>query len=69
MVNTDKLRGKIVENRTSVDAIAKAIGCNKSTVYRKMKDGGGDITIDEIRIFSTLLHLTQPEINEIFFAE
>lgn len=68
MVNTDKLRGKIVENRLSMDVIADALECNKSTLYRKIKEGGGGFTISEVIILASLLHLSVAEINDIFFA-
>ena len=69
MVNTDKLRGKMVENRVTSDMVADAIKCSRSTVYRKIRDGGDDFTVGEVTIIASMLHLTTPEINDIFFAE
>lgn len=36
MVNIDKLRGVIKEKRETIGSVAKAIGINCATFYRKM---------------------------------
>jgi hypothetical protein len=38
MVNTNKLRGKIVENGLSVADVAKSIGISVASLYRKMDE-------------------------------
>ena len=35
MVNVSKLKGKIIERNTTQEALAKDIGIDKSTFYRK----------------------------------
>ena len=63
MVNTDKLRGKIVEKRMNVDSLALAVGINPSTLYRRLN------TIEEADKIASLLELTAEELNHIFFAQ
>ena len=67
MVNVDKLRGKIVEKRMSVEKVAEAIGLDVSTLYRKLKYSD-KLTIGEASKISKVLELTAAEVNDIFFA-
>lgn len=69
MVDTDKLRGKIVERRMNVETVAAAVGINPSTLYRRINGGGGAFTIDEADKIASLLNLTAEELNHIFFAQ
>lgn len=69
MVNVDKLKGKIVERRLSVEEVAASIGLNVSTLYRRLNSGGGTFTIEEADKIATLLDLTADELNKIFFAQ
>ena len=69
MVNIDKLRGKIVEKRLSVEALSDKLGINQSTLYRRLNGGGATFTIEEADKIATLLELTADELNQIFFAQ
>lgn len=69
MVNINKLRGKIVENAINVEYIARIIGVDRSTMYRKINSNGENITIKEAAIMAKELKLTRDEINDIFFAD
>lgn len=40
MTNVDKLKGKIKEMRLTPEKLAEAIGIDKSTMYRKLGNGG-----------------------------
>lgn len=65
MVNTDKLRGIIAENKKSQTDIAKMIGVTPKTFYLRMQKGV--FGSDEIQIMIDNLHIENP--MEIFFAE
>lgn len=69
MVNTDKLRGKIVERRMTVGDVADKIGVDRSTLYRRLNGFSGSFTIDEADKIATVLDLTPDELNRIFFAQ
>lgn len=62
----NKLRGKIAENRTSISKLAKKMGINPSTLYRKFNSG--DITVRQADTIIKLLHLTFDEVQQIFFG-
>lgn len=68
MVNLNKLKGKIVENGYSIEAVAKRIGINKSTFYRKMNENGDNFSIKEANAIVELLKLSNSEAVAIFFA-
>ena len=68
MVNINKLKGKIVENGTNVETIARQMGMDKATLYRRFADEGKNFTIGEAQEISSILNLTRDEINDIFFA-
>ena len=65
MIQTDKLKGIIVENGYSQNEVAKAIGITPKTFYDKMKKGV--FGSDEIQTMIDLLHIEDPV--SIFFAE
>jgi DNA-binding phage protein len=67
-MNIPKLKGKIVENSLSIEKIAKTMGINKSTLYRKLKNNGSDLMIKEVYQIVEILHLTTEDANEIFFG-
>lgn len=68
MVNVQKLKGKIMERGTTQEALAKALGIDRSTFYRKMRQGG-NFTIKEVNLIVSALHLSKDEAMSIFFAD
>lgn len=70
MVNVNKLKGRIVENNSSVEKLSEKIDMNKSTFYRKLNnENGNSFTILEATLISKELNLTMDEVNEIFFGQ
>lgn len=65
MINTDKLRGIIVENRLTQGDVAAELGITARTFYRKMEKGVFDS--DEINQMINLLHIQDPV--AIFFTD
>ena len=68
MTNVSILRGKIAERNTTQEAIANAMGINRSTFYRKMKEEGKFFTIEEVQKMAKILSLNEGDIMKIFFA-
>ena len=68
MINVNKLKGKIVEKGMTVKTLAREIGVDQSTLYRKLKNNGDDITIKEANLIMKSLNLTIEEVNIIFFT-
>ena len=56
MTNVDKLKGAIKEKRLTPEKVAESIGIDKSTMYRKLSNGGDDFTIKPV----SYTHLTLP---------
>lgn len=67
MVNVNRLKGLIVENEKSQSDIAKTIKMDRSTFYRKMKDGG-NFTVKEVQEIKKAVPLTDEQAVEIFFC-
>ena len=67
MVDTNKLRGRMVEKGISQEGLAKAIGLDRSTVNRKLKTGE-DFSIGEANRIAEALHLSRDEAVSIFFT-
>ena len=65
MINTDKLRGIIVERGTSGAEVAKQIGIAPKTFYDKMKKGV--FGSDEIDVMISFLDIENP--TDIFFVK
>ncbi|MBO5145323.1 MAG: helix-turn-helix transcriptional regulator [Lachnospiraceae bacterium] len=68
VVNVQRLRGKIVEKNNTQESVADAMGINRSTFYRKMKNGGSGFTIGDIHSMVKCIPLTKEEAVEIFFS-
>lgn len=67
IVNIARLKGKIVEHGNTQEAVASAIGMDRSTFYRKLKDGGEKFTIGEIHGIVSAVPLSRDEAIDIFF--
>lgn len=66
MVDTDKLKGAIVANGKTQQIVAKEIGIDRSTFYRKMK-ADGDFSIGEVAKMAEVIPLSDTEAIAIFF--
>lgn len=65
MINTNKLRGIIAENKKTQTDVAKMIGVTPKTFYMRMQKG--IFGSDEIQIMIKNLHIKNP--MEIFFTD
>ncbi len=68
MCDTAKLRGKIIEKGLNQTMLAKKVGIDRSTLNRKLKDGG-TFTIEEANKIAIALGISGSEAISIFFAE
>lgn len=68
MLNALKLKGKIIASGYTIETLAKAMGIDKASLYRKMKDNGRTMLIKDVYAIAEILNLTLAEINDIFFG-
>lgn len=68
-VNTDRLRGKIVEQRLTQERVAALLHMDRSTFTRKMKSDALDFSVGEMHQIANILHLSSVEASEIFLAQ
>ena len=68
-VDIQKLKGRIVEKSKNVNEVAKEIGIDKSTLYRKIKSNGANLTIKEVTAIAKCLQLSYDDIKAIFFKD
>lgn len=66
MINRDLLRAKMLEKHVSADEMAKILGINLATFYRKVR--GGSFTIKQADTIKQTLSLSAKDANAIFFA-
>lgn len=66
--DVDRLRGKIAEKRITQEELAKEIGMDSSTFYRKMKADGLAFTVGQMHKIADVLNLTSEEARLIFLA-
>lgn len=64
--NMEKLRGRMAELELSPEAMAKAVGVDASTFYRKMKSEGVNFTVGQMHKIVDVLKLTREEAAAIF---
>lgn len=65
-MNVNKLKGKIVEKSMNIEAVAKSIGIDRSSLYRKLNNLE-KITVGEAAKIKDVLDITNEEAIEIFF--
>lgn len=68
MIDVNKLRGAIIEKGKTQQEVAYEIGMNKSTFYKKMKEGG-NFSIREVQKLFETIPLSKEKAIEIFFAD
>lgn len=68
MINVNKLKGKIVENGKTQQEVAELIGIDRSTFYRKMKEGG-NFSVGEASKMAEIIPLDNSEAIAIFFNQ
>ena len=68
MVNVLKLKGIMVEKNINAEELAKRIGMDRATFYRRLAKSD-DFTIKEVDSIVRELGLTMSETNAIFFAD
>lgn len=66
MVNVQKLKGSIVEKGKTQQEVAAMIGVDRTTFYRKMKNGG-NFSIEEVGKIAEAVPLSDEEAITIFF--
>lgn len=65
-MNTNKLKGKIVEKGLNIGDLADEIGMDRATLYRKIKEES--FSIKEASLICEKLDLTRDEVMAIFFT-
>lgn len=68
-MNVNKLKGKIVENGLNIPSVARKIGMDKATFYRKLNGETTTFTIKEADAIVNILDLTSSEALAIFFEQ
>lgn len=68
-IKIDRLKGLMVERHITHESLSVALGINRSTLSRKLKDGGNKFTIEEIRKMQKFIPLTNQEVIDIFLTE
>lgn len=65
-VDESKLNGKIVERGTTKESIAKLIGVDRCTFYRRIK--GNKLLISDMHKICDILNLSSAEAIDIFLS-
>lgn len=67
MVDVNRLKGKLVEKGVNVETLAKLIGSERSTLYRKLNNAE-KITVGEAKKMQVALEIPIEEAAAIFFS-
>lgn len=68
MINTRRLRGKIVEKGMTYEGVADMMGISSCTFGRKMRKVS-DMTLSEAELLVDILDIRRTELADIFFTE
>lgn len=69
MTNTNKLKGKVVEQGFTIGRLAEEINMDRSTLYRRLNTEGENFSIKEADALVSALHLSKEEAVAIFFSQ
>lgn len=67
--NMDALRAKMADLGISNETLAKRLGIDVSTLYRKMKSDGTNFTVGQMHTIVAVLGLSNEEAASIFLWE
>lgn len=67
MTNSNKLKGKIVENGYTLSSFSDAIPLSRMSLRRKL-NGEADFRVSEIEKICSLLGIERSEISNYFFT-
>lgn len=65
-INMEMLRGKMAERHITIDDMARKMGVDASTFYRKMKSDGTNFTVGQMHTIVEALELSNEEASSIF---
>jgi DNA-binding phage protein len=68
MFDHKRFKAAMIIAEKTIDDIARELGVDKSTIYRKISSDG-NFTREEMNKLIPLLNLSNEEVKEIFFAE
>lgn len=64
----NKLKAKVVEREMNIEMLAKKLGINQSSLYRKLNNASEKITIGEAVKMKKILDLKDEEAIDIFLT-
>lgn len=68
-INTNMLRGKLVEKNIKQEELARELGVDPSTFSRKMASNGDSFTVRQMQQMVEYLRLTDDEATSIFLVK
>ena len=66
MLNILKLKGRIAENGMNVTSLAREIGMNRDTLYRRLANEGEKLTLGDIKKICGVLKINKEDTLNIF---
>lgn len=69
MVDVNKLKGRIVEKGLNVAELAKLVGLDRATLYRKLNNGGETLLIKDVDSIIKILEIPGEDVDSIFFSQ
>lgn len=67
-VNVNKLKGKIIERGMNISALAKDMGVDRATLYRKLSNEGETLLVKDVNRIVEVLNLSAEDAVSIFFS-
>lgn len=66
--NMELLKQIAKENDVTIEELAAGAGMNKSTLYRKLKTGGGKFTVEQAERIAKRTRMTKDQAVAVFFG-
>lgn len=66
---TSFIKQKIIEQNTTQEALATAMGIDRSTLYRKLKGGISSLTLGETKIIFDYLNFSEEEKSDFILRQ
>ena len=67
-MNTQRVKERMAEKHITAGKMAKELGMNPSTYFRKMQKGGGEFSVLDMMVFSRVLEMNEQEAVDILLS-
>ena len=67
-MNTQRVKERMEEKHITTERMARELGMNPSTYFRKMQKGGGEFSVMDMMVFKRVLEMNESDAVDILLS-